>query len=139
MSNILIQKLSPPKQDVMINSYSVPSNIPNYQQPLSLYGNKRETYDIDNVLVSFLKYILSKKTHFEEDKYNEDDNRDFIWFTSGKANTQQYKGQYIAIWDEQIVANGSNAVDVKRITKEKFCENIHPLLTYIPEDEITPP
>jgi hypothetical protein len=67
---------------------------------------------------------------------NNDDDRDFKWFVSGKANTHRYQGQYIAIWNEQIVAVGQNAVIVENIAKDKYGKDIHPLVIYIPEDEI---
>ena len=83
------------------------------------------------------KSSFSKKTHSDEDEDNEGD-RNFKWFTSEKSNTRLYKGQYIAIWNEQIVVNTSNAVDAENIAKEKCGKEIHPLVVYIPEDEITP-
>jgi hypothetical protein len=66
----------------------------------------------------------------------DDDDRDFKWFTSGKANTWKYRGKYIAIWNEHVVAVALDAVKAEGIAKMIYGKDIHPLVTYIPHPEM---
>lgn len=135
MGKLIKQKIDNPE---ILYPYSPPTpSYPRYQPNLNDESGIEEYKK--NWINSFVKLIedfSQKKNQIEEDKEDNID-RDFKWFTSEKAKTQQYKGQYIAIWNEQIVANASNAVEVEKQAKRIFGNDIHPLITYIPKDEIT--
>jgi hypothetical protein len=83
-------------------------------------------------LLSLFRMTISQKVSIGE---NYDINEDFAWYTSGEANTDPFKGQYIAIWKKKIVANAKTAIEVERIAKSLCGENSRPAIVYVPEDK----
>jgi hypothetical protein len=96
------------------------NNIPQMQTDFSLI--------ISEVIRSQVK-ATSK-----EEEY--DPREDFEWFTSGEANTEPFRKQYVAIWRRNIVANADTALEAERIAKILYGDNCRPAITYIPEDEM---
>jgi len=55
------------------------------------------------------------------------------WFS--KANLSKYIGKYIAIVDNEVVAYGNNANDVREDAKRKHLEKT-PSLAKVPKEEL---
>jgi len=51
-----------------------------------------------------------------------------------KADLSKYKGKYVAIVDDKVVASGDNAKEVWEEAKKKF-PNKNPLLAKIPRED----
>ncbi|RLG14261.1 MAG: succinyl-CoA synthetase subunit alpha [Candidatus Nanohalarchaeota archaeon] len=59
--------------------------------------------------------------------------KEFNWFVD--ADLRKYKGEYVAIIDEKVVAHGDNAKDVWEDAKRKYPDK-SPSLAKIPKDDI---
>ena len=118
------------QRDVQSSPSPMPIEIPKHQV---LWWN-----DIAESYTTTFR-IIGKALQETRQSYGsgyDDEDEDFKWFTSGQANLSNFKGQYVAIWKKQIVS-ASSSVEAERIAKDTWGENISPLVTYIPKDEIT--
>ena len=59
--------------------------------------------------------------------------QDLEWLCQHSEISQQYRGQYIAIVDEKVVAFGDDLEKVNELA-EKF--DLDPLISWTPEEEI---
>ena len=59
--------------------------------------------------------------------------KEFNWFAD--ADLRKYKGEYVAIIDEKVVAHGDNAKEVWEDAKRKYPDK-SPSLAKIPKDDI---
>lgn len=64
-----------------------------------------------------------------------DTKEDFDWFTSGKVETDSFKGKHIALWKKQIVGSGDTPLEAERIAKANNGTDCRPAVVYIPKDE----
>lgn len=64
-----------------------------------------------------------------------DTREDFDWFTSGRVETNSFRGQHIAIWKKQIVGSGETPLEAERIAKARHGYDCRPAIVYIPKDE----
>jgi hypothetical protein len=107
--------------------------IPSNQLSVIQQYDQENDDPIKNRIMEVIMSSFYPKNHGPTQEY--DIKEDFNWFTSGKAETQQYKGQYIAIWKKKIVANGSSAVEVKKLATQFYGESIRCAIVYVPDDE----
>jgi hypothetical protein len=59
---------------------------------------------------------------------------DLDWFASGEADTERFKGMYIAIRNKEILGWGASSQEAYKMAKSKRPE-LDPAVTYVPETE----
>ena len=106
------------------------------EEPMFFYANSVETTNyVAASLVALGMSVFSRAVSPAILSKPYDTREDFDWFTSGRVETNSFKGQHIAIWKKQIAGSGETPLEAERIAKAYHGYDCRPAIVYIPKDD----
>ena len=101
--------------------------------PSNEYAAQHDQTNLVTTILTMHDILTRAQTLKRMELYDPAD--DFRWFASGSLDTSSFKGQYIGIWKKQVVASGTDAMEVENIVKGRYGDEARPAVVYIPKDE----